>query len=98
MFLLYKLKSHFVITLLIFINMVYNLSVPFAFFDRELVNIYYAKDAVVRTIMVLELMYLGWLCEYVNFQQRMCRDLDLDRIDRLFCVRGWNINRSWNST
>jgi hypothetical protein len=96
MFLLYKLKSHFVITALILMNMTYNLSVPLSFFDSEYMYIYDAKTAVVRTIMLMELAYLGLLNQHVRaFIEKRWR-VDTDYIDRIFRVRGWSWNISRN--
>jgi len=94
MVLLLKLKSHFVISGLIFINMSYNLSVPLSFFDSGYSYIYDAKTAVVRTIMLMELAYLGLLNQHVRaFIEKRWR-VDADYIDRVFRVRG----RPWSSS
>ena len=95
MYALYKLKSHFVITGLILINLLYNLSTSLSYFDARFISIYYAKDWFVGTVMVFELIYLGLLSQYVRtFIEKRWR-VDNDYIDRVFLVRGWswNINR-----
>jgi len=93
MCLLLILKSHFVITGLIFINMVYNLLTPLSFSNREYSDIYDAKDWFIGTIMLMELLYLGLLSQHVTAYCRKHGTVDTDYIDRVFRVRGWNINR-----
>lgn len=83
---LYKLKCHFFISFWMGVNMLYNLSIPLSFFDSKFIWIYYSKDMFIGTIMMLELIYLGWLCEYVNNSKRRSGNVDYDRIDRLFRV------------
>jgi len=75
------------------INCIYNFSTPLAFFDAKFISIYYSKDMFIGTIMILELLYLGWLCEYVNISERKSGNVDYDRIDRLFRVSGGIFNR-----
>lgn len=92
---LYKVKSHFVITFLIIMNFLYNLAIPLSFNAVEFEFIYYAKNPIIRTIMVMELIYIGLLSQYVRdylMQQGITNDNDY--LDRLFCVRGWNFKGS----
>ena len=60
---------------------------------EEIGIVYYSKDMFIGTIMILELLYLGWLCEYVNISERKSGNVDYDRIDRLFRVSGGIFNR-----
>ena len=92
MYFLYKVKSHFVITGLIFINMLYNLATPLSYFDARFIDVYYAKDWFVGSIMVMELIYLGLLSQYVRSYITKRWNVNNDYIDSVFRVRGWNPN------
>ena len=95
MCLLVKIKSHFVITGLILINFIYNLAIPLSFFNADFKFIYYAKEGVIRSIMVMELIYIGFLSQYVrDYLVRSKIASSNDYIDRLFRVRGWPFARS----
>lgn len=75
-------------------NLLYNLAIPLSFFDAEFISIYYTKNPFIRTIMVMELIYIGLLSQYVrNYLMRYEITNDNDYLDRLFCVRGWNFDR-----
>jgi len=93
MALLLYLKSHFVITALIFINVVYNLLTVQAYFHQEFTLFYNAKDAFIGTIMIFELIYLGLLNRYVHNYRNKYGELNFDFIDRVFRVRGWHFIR-----
>jgi len=93
MFTLYKLRSHFVIVGLLFINMVYNLSTALGYFYEEFIHIYYIYPYFVGTIMIFELFYLGLLNRYVINYRRKHGRLDFDYIDSVFRVRSWRGNR-----
>jgi len=93
MALLWYLKSHFVITGLIFINLVYNLLTVQAYFHQEFVPFYNAKDAFIGTIMIFELIYLGLLNRYVYNYRNKYGKPNFDYIDRVFRIRGWNLIR-----
>lgn len=73
-------------------NMLYNLLVPLSYINAEFINIYYAKDAFVRTIMVMELIYLGLLSQYARSYITKRFNISNDYIDRVFRVRGWRSN------
>lgn len=92
-FALVTMKCHFVIAGLMGVNFIYNLSVPLSFFSPEFISIYLFKNILIGTIMLLELLYLGWLCEYVNNRKRKSGYVDYDRVDRVFYVSGWLFNR-----
>lgn len=93
MYALYKLKSHFVIVGLLFINMVYNLSTVLGYFYAEFISIYYIYPYFVGTIMIFELIYLGLLSRYVrNYITKRWNVTD-EYIDSVFMVRGLHINR-----
>lgn len=94
MFYLGFLKSHFIITGLIFINFVYNIFTVWAFFDATFIKIYYIYPYFIGTIMIFELFYLSLLTKYArDYFMRQGIISDHDYLDRLFCVRGWNFNR-----
>jgi len=93
MALLLYLKSHFVITALIFINVVYNLLTIQAYFHREFISIYNAKDAFIGTIIIFELIYLGLLNRYVYNYRNKHGKLNYNYIDRVFRIRGWSFSR-----
>lgn len=86
---LYKLKSHFVISGLILINLAYNLIVPLSYFDADYLFIYEAKTAVIQTIMVMELTYLGLLTRYARSFIEKRWGVNADYIDRVFRVGSW---------
>lgn len=92
-YLLAKIKSHFVISGLIFINMIYNLSIPFTFKYETFINIYLAKDYFIGTIMIMELIYLGLLSQHARNYITKRWSVDGNYIDSVFCVRGWNLSR-----
>ena len=93
MYALYKLKSHFVIVGLLFINMIYNLSTVLGYFYADFISIYYIYPYFVGTIMIFELFYIGLLNRYVANYRRKHGRLDFDYIDSVFRVRSWRGDR-----
>jgi len=91
---LYFKKAHFIITGLIFINLIFNLLSIQEFTSYKFTSIYYTYSYLVGTVMLFELMYLGLINGYVSNYRRKHRDTNLNYIDRVFCVRSRNINRS----
>ena len=91
MSMLLYLKSHFVITALIFINLSYNMLTALSYFYSFDVNFYQAYQYFVGTIMVFELIYLGLLNKHVY--SRKHRDNSDPYIDGVFRVRPGNSSR-----
>lgn len=56
---LYYFKAHAFITILVLINMIYNIFTAFGWFYEIFKSFYYAKDVIVGIIMILELIYMG---------------------------------------
>lgn len=86
-YLMWRLQSHFAITMLFFINMLYNLSTACGYVYEEFIIFYYVYPYFVGTIMIMELAYLGLLNQYVARYGVKRGDCDIDYIDRLFRVR-----------
>jgi len=93
MFALLKLKSHFVITGLLFINMSYNLLTVLGYFYAEFISFYYIYPYFVGTIMIFELIYLGLLNNYVARYRNNHGRVDTDYIDSVFRIRSRDTNR-----
>ena len=84
---LYFKKAHFIITGLIFINLIFNLLSIQEFTQYKFMSIYFPYPFLVGTIMLCELVYLGLLNQYVSDYRRKHGCPDLDYIDRVFRVR-----------
>jgi len=84
---LLKLKSHFVIIGLLFINMSYNLLTVLGYFYQEFASFYYIYPYFVGTIMIFELIYLGLLNNYVARYRNKHGRVDTDYIDSVFRIR-----------
>ena len=91
-----KCQCHVYILTLLLINLVLNLiSLNFAYnhwesgiYTKEFISIYSVYEDLARTIMVFELLYLGFLTRYVATYIRKHGDPNIDYIDSLFRVRG----------
>ncbi len=83
---LLRLKSHFIIIGLVFINFTYNLLTIKAFFDVEFISFYYIYPYFVGIIMMFELIYLGLLNKYVSNYYRKRGTIDIDHINSVFYV------------
>jgi len=90
---LLRLKSHFVIIGLLFINMSYNLLTVLGYFYAEFISFYYIYPYFVGTIMIFELIYLGLLNNYVARYRNNHGRVDTDHIDSVFFVRCRNTSR-----
>ena len=91
---LYFKKAHFIITLLIFINLIFNLLAIQDFTSYKFMSIYMTYKYLVGTIMIFELIYLGLLSQYVRYHITKRWNVNNDYIDSVFCVRRWGFDRS----
>ena len=93
MFWLKKVNAHFLIVFLIFINMCYNMFTMAGYFNQNFVVFYYAKDYVVGTIMIFELIYLGMLNKYVAYNRTKHGTSGFIDVDAIFRIGYRYINR-----
>ena len=86
LYLMIKIQSHFAITMMIFINIAYNVLtiLQYSVVTYDYYSIY---PYVVGVIMCLELIYLVWITSYVDNYKKRYGNIDRDYIDHMFCVR-----------
>lgn len=90
-----KSQYHIYIYSFLLINLTINLiSLNFAYnhwesrlYTQEFISIYSVYEDLTRTIMIFELLYLGFLTRYVATHIRKYGDPNIDYIDSLFRVR-----------
>ena len=85
-YLMYKMQSHLVITLLIFVNLIYNV-LTISQYVNFTYDFYALYSNFVGVIMVLELIYLAGLSQYVANYRRKHGRVDINSVDSLFRVR-----------
>lgn len=91
-----EVRNHVYIMSFLLINLIINLiSLNLAYkhwetgtYTLEFISFYNIYPDLTRTIMVFELLYLGFLTGYVSNCIRKYGDPDIDYIDSLFRVRG----------
>lgn len=99
MYLFWKLKAHFLISLLVFTNVCYNICTALCFEGYTSVLFYYNLRepfpfSIMAWIMIIELAYVGKI--NLDASRNMGNDRDNKRnpSDWLFCVRPRNLGRS----
>ncbi len=86
---MYNSQTHLIIAILIFSNLAYNFFTILQHIGLTSINFHGPYVIVVRTIMVLELLYLLGITTYVGHYLRKHGTANIDHIDNLFHVRRW---------
>jgi len=81
-----RFQAHLAIAALIFLNLTYNMLTVSQYVFNTSFDFFSHYKYFVQTVMILELVSLGWLTAYVANFRRKHGFINTNHIDSLFCV------------